>query len=265
MRPILTLLICTFHILASTQPSLKDLSFLIGTWKINKVKEGKVSTETWAFEDDRYYGHSITVQNGKVTFEENMTITSNDGSVLLSVKSPDNENWVSFTNLGGMNADKAFVFENKSHDFPKYISYKIPLGLKMEAEIGDFDKVKIFYPFIKVINDTTEIKSILSNMQLKYYLGDLSSIGNYYDLDGIVTGGNTFIEGRKEIRSYWKTFAQGQWNLQSDWIKLKGNTAIQRGKSRIKYTDGRQPDKVEFLINWIKKAGKWYLSQDIYW
>jgi hypothetical protein len=248
-----------------SQSSLSDFSYLLGKWQIIDEAKGKITKETWIFEGDNFIGNSFTLTNGIKTFEENMELSIKDGKFVYSVNNPGNDSWVHFTQET-KSANGLSIFENRSHDFPKYISYKSKGNHGIEAEIGDFSQIKIPYSFEKVQDDDSiQIHSVFSLMQMKYYLGDMDGVANHYDEESMIVGGNTFIEGKEQIKKYWSFFQRGKWQLDSDWLNINGDTAVQRGRSTITYDGDRPQDKVEFLINWIKKEGQWLIKQDIYW
>ncbi len=243
--------------------SMDDLQWLLGKWQRSNTTIDKSTTESWKFENDSYIGHSFTLTNGKTTFEENMKLKFIDGVLTYSVNAPENNDWINFT-LSQPYSKEHLKFDNKKHDFPKYIHYTLNADHSISAIVGD-EENKIDFHFIQAQeNDSIQINAVISKMQLAYFSGRLSDIASFYSKDALITGGNTLIEGHDNIVNYWQSFQKGQWILNTNWLKTYGDRAVQRGSSKINYPNGTS-DNVDFLLNWKKVNGEWLISQDIYW
>jgi hypothetical protein len=264
MKYFTILILMTFLNSLDGQLVLKNLSYILGEWKIIDRENKKITIEKWSFENDYYKGYSYTLTDGKKTFEENMKISFKDGKAVYSVNTPGQANWIDFVQEDTAKYGE-IKFENRKHDFPKYISYRQKGKFGYYAEIGDFEKIKVPFNYKSITNDSIEITKTLSLMQLKYFLGDMVGVASYYDISGRIIGGLNLIESRNQIESYWSSFKKGRWLLESAWLKINKETAVQRGKSTLSYDNSSYQDKVDFVLNWIKKEGKWYILQDIYW
>jgi ketosteroid isomerase-like protein len=243
--------------------NLSNYNWLVGTWQQVDAKKEKVSTELWTFENNSYIGYSFTLTKGKKTFEESMTIKANKGFLTYSVYAPENKAWVNFT-MAHSDKNEHLLFENKAHDFPKYIQYHLQNKNTIAAEVGDSENKIHFLYHRATIEDSTAIYIVINKMQLAYNSGNISEIANYYANDALITGGKTPVEGHEAIVKYWTGFKAGNWTLTSHWLKTYGDHAVQRGSSKIAYSNGTS-DNVEFLLNWKKVDGQWKISQDIYW
>jgi ketosteroid isomerase-like protein len=246
-----------------TSQNLSDYQWLLGTWQQSDIQKEKIITEAWKFEDDAYVGYSNTVKKGKKTFEEKMTIKAHNGNLVYSVFTPENNTWVDFT-MSNFDSVGNLFFENKLHDFPKYIQYNLQKDNTIKAEVGDgTNHLNFMYSKINDA-DSIAIQLVLSKMQLAYHIGMMTDITQYYCDDALITGGNTVIEGHDNIKRYWSTFQVGNWKLTNHWLKTYGDHAVQKGTSKISYPNGTS-DIVNFLLNWKKVNGLWKISQDIYW
>lgn len=243
--------------------NLSDYKWLLGTWQQVSTKKEKVTTESWTFENNYYVGYSFTMTKGKKTFEETMTIKAGNGLLTYSVYAPGNKTWVDFT-MAHPAKKELLLFENKAHDFPKYIQYQLQNNNTIAAEVGDSENKIHFLYHSATIDDSTAIYMVLNKMQLAYNSGSISTVANFYADDALITGGNTHVEGRQAIAKYWTGFQPGNWSLTSNWLKTYSDRAVQRGSSKITYSNSKS-DNVEFLLNWKKIDGQWKISQDIYW
>ncbi len=253
--------------LTSFSQSISDYQWLLGKWQINNPKEKKLTTETWSFVENAYIGHSFTLTDGVKTFEEIMKLSYVSGRLTYSVSTPENNNdWIDFTMEKNKNKNE-LLFENKAHDFPKYISYKLASPNKINAEVGDNAETKIPFNYTRTTNqDSIDIGIVISRMQLAYFEGRYRDIAKFYSNDAIVTNGDLFVKGRKALDKYWSDFNAygGTWKLTSEWLKIDGMTAVQKGKSLI-MEKHNQASNVNFLLNWRKENGEWKIVQDVYW
>jgi len=72
--------------------------------------------------DGLLFGHSVTIEDGKLTFFEDIRIERVGGSLRYAV-SPDGGLPVTFT--ATQQSPSSITFENPSHDFPQRIHYEV--------------------------------------------------------------------------------------------------------------------------------------------
>lgn len=138
MKKIFLLLLAGFSFTASAQFSLKEFSGLhplVGSWKLSN-KRG-VLHETWTKTSDSTmngYSYLVTATdsipqetvelwfiNGKITYTPT-TVSQNEG------------NPVTFTLV--KIDDGKYIFENKAHDFPTQITYRLADNKTLNAGIS---------------------------------------------------------------------------------------------------------------------------------
>lgn len=109
---------------AQTNP-LKDVDFLVGTWKM----EGRENYESWEKAGEKLKGESYKIKDGSKKVSESLEITFQNNQIIYTatVFNQNQGKGIPFT----LNTnDKEFVsFENPEHDFPNKIQYK-PLSEK---------------------------------------------------------------------------------------------------------------------------------------
>lgn len=104
--------------------SLESLNWLAGCWQGSGKQEG--ITEQWMQPaGGMMLGIGRTVQNGRAVDYEFMRINEENG-VLVYTATPSGQPTSSFTLAGG--AVGEFIFENKQHDFPQRVIYKLNDG-----------------------------------------------------------------------------------------------------------------------------------------
>ena len=100
---------------------IKDLHFLVGTWKVEK----KQSYETWklAKSKDALEGNSYKIKDGNKQIDEYLSIKISNAKSIYTAKvvNQNNGKLVEFV-LNASVKDK-LSFENLEHDFPKKIQY----------------------------------------------------------------------------------------------------------------------------------------------
>jgi hypothetical protein len=106
----------------TTNPSIKDLSWLAGCWEANL--RGREVSEQWMKPGGGIMlGMARTVAQGKATeFEFTQIREDKDGSIYYVAK-PSGQAEASFKLVKLQN--KEAVFENPQHDFPQRIIYRL--------------------------------------------------------------------------------------------------------------------------------------------
>lgn len=119
------LLACSIVFLAcSDSPSAlnEKFSWLIGTWE--QHKDNTIYRETWVRENDSlFHGTSLMFSASDTFFQEEIQLYySNDKFVYAPAVNNQNEGQaIPFTLISSASG---YLFENKKHDFPQYISYQ---------------------------------------------------------------------------------------------------------------------------------------------
>ncbi|MET0336620.1 MAG: DUF6265 family protein [Caulobacter sp.] len=107
-------------LLAAVQPA-GELSWLVGTWT-EKTPEREV-VETWAAPVNGVMtGKSVTTRPGRKDFVETMTITTEPAGPTFTATIPGQAP-TAFVRLPGPPGEA--VFENKAHDFPQRVFYRL--------------------------------------------------------------------------------------------------------------------------------------------
>jgi hypothetical protein len=103
-------------------PSLGRLGWLAGEWRMERA--GRVVDEHWmAPVGGVMLGMSRTVAKGKVVEHEFIQIREGPGGELFFVALPSRQKESTFKALS--QTDTEIVFENKEHDFPQTIGYRL--------------------------------------------------------------------------------------------------------------------------------------------
>jgi Domain of unknown function (DUF6265) len=104
--------------------SIESLNWLAGCWQGTGKQEGV--TEQWMQPaGGLMLGMGRTVKNGRAV-EYEYTRISEENGVLVYTATPSGQETASFTLAGG--APNEFIFENKGHDFPQRVIYKLQDG-----------------------------------------------------------------------------------------------------------------------------------------
>lgn len=136
----------------SDSSKLDKLSWLEGKWQA-KV-QGNDVIETWSKDNDTSWtGESAFIKDGKTLFTEIMSIRVTDGKMqfISAVSDQNDAESVIFEEIQWEN--NKIVFENKAHDFPQRVTYKLKQENKMLAFIsGEFGgkSQRIDFNFTKV-------------------------------------------------------------------------------------------------------------------
>lgn len=104
--------------------TIESLSWLAGCWQGSGKQEGVI--EQWMQPAGGIMlGMSRTVRNGRAVEYEFLRIHDENGALVYTA-SPSGQETTSFTLAGG--TANEFIFENKQHDFPQRIIYKLQDG-----------------------------------------------------------------------------------------------------------------------------------------
>ena len=112
---------CFLYGACLAQKNLADLSFMLGTWKI----ENKQTFETWnKVSETEFTGKSYKLINGEKKVTETLSIKIIDEKIIYEATVP-NQNEGKTIPFELIKSDDHFIsFENPEHDFPKKIQYK---------------------------------------------------------------------------------------------------------------------------------------------
>ncbi len=133
----LTLLVVMFNSCAA-QKKLNDLSFLLGTWKV----ENKETFETWKkISDKEFVGESYKTFNGEKKMTETLSIKIVNDEIVYEATVPNQNNGQTIPFTLNSTIEGRISFENLSHDFPKKIQYQKSSETKILVNVlGEGDK-----------------------------------------------------------------------------------------------------------------------------
>ncbi len=130
--------------------NIADLGGMAGCWEQKNEAKKLLISEMWMSPaGSSMLGMGRTVKNGKTTGWEYMRIEQRDDGIYFVSKPKENSEDTAFK-LKSLTA-AGTVFENKDHDFPQRVIYKIQ-GDKMIARIEGNDNGKflgIDFPMIR--------------------------------------------------------------------------------------------------------------------
>jgi len=138
---------------AQQQSELKKMEWLLGTWE-TKTPKGSLY-ETWTRKSNHeFQGKSYFLKNKDTLLFETVQLVEKDKKLhyIVSVKKQNGGFPVSFVSKK-TSEEKAIVFENPLHDFPKAISYKKTGKDSLLAEISgskDGREMKQQFPMRKI-------------------------------------------------------------------------------------------------------------------
>ncbi|MCW5911820.1 MAG: hypothetical protein KIT62_12135 [Cyclobacteriaceae bacterium] len=123
--------------------SIKDLSWLTGTWNRTNVKAGRTAHERWVQTAEGLQGWGVNMNGADTTFVEKLKIISKDNKLYYVADVPQNKEPTYFL-ITGITAT-TLVCENPQHDFPKKITYQLD-GDKLKATIsGNGKSIDYFF------------------------------------------------------------------------------------------------------------------------
>ena len=131
----------------SPQKDFTKLSWLLGTWDINKGSE----YETWyQLNDSTFFGRNFRVYHETDTIvTRNMKLIKKENEIFYAptIKTPNGDKVVNYKMIS--DSDGYFVFETTKHSFPKKISYTRINNSTAKTLLED-EKRKIEYNYKKL-------------------------------------------------------------------------------------------------------------------
>jgi hypothetical protein len=115
----ITLLLCTSQALSAAE--IEHVSWMLGCWS-GKDPES-TATERWTVDGHEMKGVSETGTGANRRVIERMTINRNSDGNLVFTAWPEGQDTASFVMVNI--ADDEVVFENREHDFPQRIIYRL--------------------------------------------------------------------------------------------------------------------------------------------
>lgn len=102
--------------------TLERLAWLAGSWRMEKA--GRLTDEQWmAPGGGVMLGMSRTVAKGRVVEHEFLQVRVGPGGELFYIAQPSGQKEAAFKALS--QTDTEVVFENREHDFPQVIGYRL--------------------------------------------------------------------------------------------------------------------------------------------
>lgn len=102
--------------------TIERLAWLAGSWRLEKA--GRIVDEQWmAPAGGVMLGMSRTVAKGKVVESEFIQIRPGPGGELFFVAQPSGQKEAAFQAVS--QTDREIVFENRTHDYPQVIGYRL--------------------------------------------------------------------------------------------------------------------------------------------
>lgn len=134
----------------SIKQDINELTWLSGCWALENSEAGSI--ESWlAPAGGTLLGVSRTVKGGKTVAFEFMQIRTLDNGSLAFIAKPSNQGEATFTLLRF--AQHEVAFENKAHDFPQRVSYRLVAPGSLMARIEGMRNGKeraIEYPMKRI-------------------------------------------------------------------------------------------------------------------
>lgn len=132
MRVLLTMLFVLTGIVSHAQ-SIKDVSWLEGTWNRTNVKAGRSAHERWIKTNEGLQGWGVNLNGADTAFVEKLRIVTKDNKLYYVADVPQNKESTYFL-ITEVTAT-SFTCEAPEHDFPKKIVYQLD-GAKLKATIS---------------------------------------------------------------------------------------------------------------------------------
>lgn len=131
----LTLIVAGLPASAQTGPTLAHLPWMIGCWESADQEPG--SGETWRVtHDGTMIGFSRSMRDARVVATEQMRIEKSADGNLVFIATPSGQETASFVLVNI--ADDEVVFENREHDYPQRIIYRL---LALDRLLGRIEGV----------------------------------------------------------------------------------------------------------------------------
>lgn len=134
--------------LCQNQTNIKSFKWLVGIWSLDSKSEK--SFEEWnLISDTLLKGKSYSINQIDTVINEIISIVKTNEGIFYKAEVFNQNNgeavYFKLTNVEG----KSLTFENKTHDFPKKISYKLHTGKNLTATI-EGDTIKYEFKMIKI-------------------------------------------------------------------------------------------------------------------
>ena len=134
----------------ATSPPVKDLYFMTGCWSYDGRDAGSMEQWMWPVGGE-LIGMSRIVSDGEVVAFEYMRIAHNEFGQLEFIASPSGQGTTHFS-LAALGQNEV-VFENKGHDFPQRVIYRLIDATHLLGRIeGTTDKGEqhVDFPMTKI-------------------------------------------------------------------------------------------------------------------
>jgi hypothetical protein len=117
-----------------SQSEFQSLYNLTGIWKM-ETKKGALYEQWWKVDGQKLQVKSFKVNHSDTTILESVQVTFADGKIYYTpvVTGQNEEQPVPFQLIS--NENNRFVFENKEHDYPQRVIYKIVSHDSVHARI----------------------------------------------------------------------------------------------------------------------------------
>jgi len=124
---------------------LENLLWLEGEW----VDEENNYYESWIFLNSSFQGKGLTIDGNDTIFEESLLIKKENGSIYYYAQI-DEQNEGKTIPFRLKNDDSLdLIFENKKHDFPNIIRYKLINESELRIRVSDTDSSRKFELIMK--------------------------------------------------------------------------------------------------------------------
>jgi Domain of unknown function (DUF6265) len=122
--------------------SVKELSWLAGTWNRINVKAGRTAHERWIQTEGGLQGWGVNLNGADTSFVEKLRIVTKDSKLYYVADVAQNKEATYF--LITEVTTTSFTCENPEHDFPKKIVYQLD-GNKLKATISGNGKAMDYF------------------------------------------------------------------------------------------------------------------------
>lgn len=137
---------------AKPAATVDRLAWLAGSWRMERA--GRIVEDQWmAPAAGVMLGVSRTVTKGKVVAHEFMQIRPGPGGEWFFIAQPSGQKEAAFRVLS--QTDRETVFENRQHDFPQRIGYRLESGdvlfawIEGERADGTLRRIEFVYQRVK--------------------------------------------------------------------------------------------------------------------
>lgn len=131
---ILLFSVVTVNAQSFSERDFKPLHALQGLWKM-ETGRGAIYEEWQVKTDDKLGGRSYRINNADTMIMERIELFINGNEIVYRPVVTDQNNQQPVTFKLVSNTDGRYVFENKAHDFPQRVIYKIVSSDSVHARI----------------------------------------------------------------------------------------------------------------------------------